>query len=689
MAIYKIGIGDKEFEVEAPEGTSNEDLVAAAQAHQDAAVSDRPKKKSVMDTFTDILGRISTGEKDPFVGIGQNLAHSAAALGLVSDQIPEGVDQLVRGREAQYQKVHPNKPFDENHPFDSIDWWRAGGNAVPALAANPASILTAPFYGMVEGASMPATSDHDPFIQEKKGQAVMGAISGPVGYAAGKFVQGLADPISRAVSKVIHPETASQRMSRLLNEASSSIDEAVQNGSLDLSGLPRNAVDKLRQEILAGLESGVTRDPGALARKSDFDLLGVNATQGQLTRDPLVFANERNLRTTYPELTTHFSAQEKALRDNLEGILGAPNPAGSFGANNVIVNALRSFDSGLQKRVSDLYNVARESSGRHAIVPMDSVDSAYQEVLKSFGDNVPKAVQDAFNNAGRTSFNGASAQRIGNMMDAEGLIKTINDNYSYEPATKLALDRLRNAVKGAIESSEPGNSPFAAARQAASERFNLHEQIPGLAKASAGDLNVDKFANQFIINAPTQDVVKLAGVLRASDPEGFQAAKNLLGEHIQRAALGENPAGDAVTKGAGLAKAIRTIGEDKIKAFFTPDELDKLLAVSRVSAAINSEPAASAVNRSNSTVVAAGLANHLINKTPKVGSAKALLDSMTKSIRNQQVVNNALGGVIPENAYMDLSGPQASLYEDLIRQIGNSPRYGTAIGVALGADRAR
>lgn len=679
MAVYKIGIGDKEFEIEAPEGTPETDLIAAAQAHQDPVVSDRPKKKSVMDTFTDILGRISTGEKDPFVGIGQNFAHSAAALGIVPDQIPEGVDQILKGREAQYQKAHPT---------DGIDWARVGGNAIPALAANPTSILAAPVIGAAEGMTMPATSD-EPFLKEKAGQGLMGAAGGTAGYAAGKLLQGIADPVSRAVSKVINPETASERMSRLLKEVSASIDNAVSNGSLDLNSLPRNAVEKLRQEILAGLEAGVSKDPGAMARKADFDLLGVNPTQGQLTRDPLVFANEKNLRTAYPELTSHFSGQEKALRDNLEGILGAPNPAGSFGANNVIVNALRSFDSGLQKRVSDLYNVARESSGRHAIVPMDSVDGAYQEVLKSFGDNVPKAVQDAFNNAGRTSFNGASAQRIGNMMDAEGLIKTINDNYSYEPATKLALDRLRNAVKGAIESSEPGNSPFAAARQAASERFNLHEQIPGLAKASAGDLNVDKFANQFIINGPTQDVVKLAGVLRASDPEGFQAAKNLLGEHIQRAALGENPAGDAVTKGAGLAKAIRTIGEDKIKAFFSPDELDKLLAVSRVSGAINSEPAASAVNRSNSTVVAAGLANQLINKTPKVGSAKALLDSMTKSIRNQQVVNNALGGVIPENAYMDLSGPQASLYEDLIRQIGNSPRYGTAIGVALGADRAR
>ena len=679
MAIYKIGIGDKEFEIEAPEGTSEEDLIAAAQAHQDPVLNDRPKRKSVMDTFTDILGRIDTGTKDPFVGIGQNFAHSASALGIIPDQIAEGVDQIIKGREAQYQKAHPT---------DGIDWARVGGNAVPALAANPTSILAAPVIGAAEGMTMPATSD-EPFIKEKAGQGLMGAAGGTAGYAAGKLLQGIADPISRAVSKVINPETASERMSRLLQEASASIDGAVSNGSLDLNSLPRNAVEKLRQEILAGLEAGVSKDPGAMARKADFDLLGVSPTQGQLTRDPLVFANERNLRTAYPELTSHFSGQEKALRDNLEGILGSPNPAGSFGANNVIVNALRSFDSGLQKRVSDLYNVARESSGRHAIVPMDSVDNAYQEVLKSFGDNVPKAVQDAFNNAGRTSFNGASAQRIGNMMDAEGLIKTINDNYSYEPATKLALDRLRNSVKGAIESSEPGNSPFAAARQAASERFNLHEQIPGLAKASAGDLNVDKFANQFIINAPTQDVVKLAGVLRASDPEGFQAAKNLLGEHIQRAALGENPAGDAVTKGAGLAKAIRTIGEDKIKAFFTPDELDKLLAVSRVSGAINSEPAASAVNRSNTGVMAAGLANDLMSKTPKVGAAKAILDSMTRSVSNQRIVNNALSGSIPESAFLDLSGPQASLYEELMKRINGSKRYGSAIGVALGAERAR
>jgi hypothetical protein len=618
----------------------------------------------------DIVGRLGQGISDVPVGAVQNLTHMFA-----SDETAKAVDQKIADQEAQYKK---------DYPVEGIDFARGVGNAIPMLVAAPAGVGTAAIAGAVDNSMLPVTEGD--FLTEKAKQAASGAIMGPVGYGVGKGVEKALPMLASRLSKRLLPESAEDAATRL-GRTVDQMTDAGQPSGIQFNG---SALDDLRQRILGNLTAGKQADPAALGRQADFDTLGIPPVKGQLTRDPVEFANERNMRALFPELTVRFADQERGIREHLSHILGEPDPTGSSQANRAIAEGLSRYDSVLRNRIAALYKDARDSAGRHATVDMGPVGDAFTNTMKTFYDTVPSVVQKAFADTGQTVFNGAQAKRTANMVDAEDLIRLVNANTNeMDPVNYRAMGELRNAVKAAIDNSEQGNSPFAVARREASRRFDLHEQLPVLAEVfgkGVDKMNIDRIANRYIVNGSTREATKLAEILK-HDPEAYAAAKGQLAEHIHRAALGENPAGDAVSKAVGLSKALRSIGDEKLRAFFTPEDIETLHTISRVAGYINSQPAHAAVNTSNSAVVGAQIANDAIKKMPKIGPSVNAVTGVGKAIKQRRAVNSALRAEIPTTPFSGLTDEQQA-FVDLAKKIGAyAPWLGTAGAAAYGERR--
>jgi hypothetical protein len=91
----------------------------------------------------------------------------------------------------------------------------------------------------------------------------------------------------------------------------------------------------------------------------------------------------------------------------------------------------------------------------------------------------------------------------------------------------------------------------------------------------------------------------MAALLKTKNPGAYKEARMQIGAELQRSAFGENVAGDALIKPAALATKIRQIGPQRLKAFFSDEEVTELNRIARVGAYINSPPGAAPVNFSN------------------------------------------------------------------------------------------
>ena len=83
-----------------------------------------------------------------------------------------------------------------------------------------------------------------------------------------------------------------------------------------------------------------------------------------------------------------------------------------------------------------------------------------------------------------------------------------------------------------------------------------------------------------------------------------------------------------------LAKKLREIGSDKLKAFFNPEEVDRYQTALRVATYIEKHPNAAPVNTSN-TLVASLMTN----------PAMQLVGKAAKSIPGAELATNVVGGV--------------------------------------------
>lgn len=598
-----------------------------------------------------ILGRLAQGIADPALGMIQLASHIPGADPSARLNT-KSIDEQIAQNEQAYQLSR------KSSGNDGVDIARFAGNVVSPVNMGIAKIspilgntiakraATGAIAGGLSGVTNPITntdSQNDFWttkgIQTGVGSA-LGAILNPI-------VSSIGDKVAGFVGRKLSTPDASKNADAIITQA------LKENGQTDV---PPSFVENIRAEVNNSLKEGRQLDVASLLRKKDFESLNLPATQGQITRDASQFAKEKNLRgiaNAGEPLQNIFDTQNKVLTDKLSNISGNASEANQAGQK--LADALRSTDQNISSQVRAAYKAARASSGRDLEVPMEGLSQDVAGVIKDYGKgNIPAAVRTRLGEFG--IFDGKQT-KLFTVNDAEELLQQINK--VYDPMKKAeagALDQLRGAIKNAVSSADDSGGVFAEARQMAAKRYSLQDAIPALKAVSEGSVNPDTFVNKYLINGRSDQVQMLAKLLKNTNPDAYQEARNQIGNRIYRSAFGENVTGDKLFRPEEFSKTLRAIGTDKLKAFFSPEEIEQLKTIGRVGAYVNSTPTSAPVNFSNTAGTAANLAQQALP-----GKA-SILASVLRSAKNVKDVNAAINPKIPSTAApLSLSNAQREL----------------------------
>lgn len=459
-----------------------------------------------------------------------------------------------------------------------------------------------------------------------------GLLSGVAGVAGASGITALSRMGVNAIRDVVAKDLP---QSVAADNAAQGVNQAVKGlGPEGPQMYAPGQIDDLTKSIIPQVQQNPGVDVGTIARNQDFRDLGIAPTTGQITRDPNQFAQELNMRglPTGAPLTNRLNQQSMQLRNNLGGLTG--DAASPYAAGKFLTETLSDIDSGMQSRVSDAYTAAKNSSGAGLNVPLEGLAQDYATVLKNFGDKVPSGVRNNFNQYGLLT---GTQNKTFSVDDAENLLKVINSNQSNDPATNAALSTLRTSVKNAVLSADDQGGAYAPARELAAQRFAMQDKIPALDAAASGNVAPDDFVRRFITNGKTDDVLALANLLKTSSPDAFGQMRNQIGSALHQSGFGLNPSGDTQFNPLSYAKALRGMGDAKLGAFYSPDEIAQLHTIGRVGSYMNSVPSASPVNFSNTGSTLMGLAMPALKRLPLVGS-------VIDGFQNRSFVNNALSG---------------------------------------------
>ena len=552
------------------------------------------------------IGGVMQGMADPVAGAAQFAANLPGVRSLAGESVNSG----ILAKESEYEAARARAG---RGGFDTA---RLAGNiAAPsnvALASSipaAAGILGRAGYGAAAGtigAAMTPETDTDNYWGKAAQKAAVGGaagavlapVAGAVGDKIGRMFGGSGAPPAGGLPPIPGaPGThaADAVIARAAAEAGQSIDD-----------IPQSVLYQLRAQAQHALSQNQTLDTAAALRKADFEAIGLQPLLGQITRDPMQFAREKNLRGIAgagEPIAARLSGQTEGLSRTLGGFAQGADEA--FASGQKIAGALAEIDRTSRGAVSAAYNAARDSSGRSLTLPLQGLAQDYADVLGRFGDKVPSGVRSNFEALG---LEGGVQRRIFDFEEADKLRKVLSDNAGHDPATNRALSMLRGALNRAQTDVDAAGGPFAPAVKMAAERFKLHEAIPALKAAANGDVPADDFVRKFVINGDALELRGMAKLLKEHAPESYQQARAQIGADLRRSGFGENVAGDKPFSQERFNAKLRQMGTARLQAFFTPEEIATMRTVGRVGAYMESPPAGSAVNFSNSGSAVANVA---------------------------------------------------------------------------------
>lgn len=600
--------------------------------------------------ISSVPGRVLQGVRDPIDAgaqlIPRGLQFLSSAGGLAPNRVSEffgseaqRVDKGISEAEREYEAARMATGQE------GTDWARLGGNVaspanlaiaarMPMLTTTMGRVGGGAVMGAVGGGLQPVNTERTggDFASVKAGQMALGTATGAV-----------ATPIMGAVGDFV-----GRKLAGLADKGASTItlrqttEEFAKSSGLDWDSMGPSQRDQLFEAVKRSAQEYAGKDPRVATRIADFKQLDMPYTLGQITRDPLQFATEKNLQQVPgvgDPLRERFLSQGAMLQNRIGNFAAGADEAQNAGQQ--LIARLRAIDDDMAGGVRQAYQAARQLAGKDAEVPLQGLAQDFAEVIDNFGDKVPSGVRNNFAKFGLgADAQGSTQRKIFTVEEADKLLKVINANQSNDPATNAALSALRGAVKRAVTQDAGTEDVFAPARRLAAQRFSLMDAVPALDAAASGAANPDTFVQNFIVSktATTPQVKQLAQLLRQNDPKAFSQARAQLGAYLQRRAFGENLAGDKGISPERFASALREIGSEKLGAFFSPDEVAQLQRISRVAGYMESVPYASRPNTSGNW----GAISSLADSIPGIPMTAAMVNALRNSAANQLSVSQAL-----------------------------------------------
>ena len=456
-----------------------------------------------------------------------------------------------------------------------------------------------------------------------------------LGSVAGGMAPGVASRASDAVSRALTPRPTAQQIDIR-------IQQALTNQGVDWSALPANVRASLRDELARSLNTGDQINPEALRRLADFRTVGATPTRGMVTLDPVQITRERNLskmaansgQTDLQGLPMLENRNNRSLIDTLNN-QGANTPQNAVGAGGQVIDTLTGRLASEKAGVDRLYAGARDSQGRS--FPLDGTFMT-NRAANMLEDGL---LQSSLPADVRTRLNDIAKGKMPFTVDTAELLKTkIGDlqRASNDGSVRKALGLVRQAIdetplvplggqsgpaNAMARNVNPGNLPyvpgstdvgqgavdaFNAARQANRTMMQRIESTPAL-KAVYEGVEPDKFVQKFITGQGADASIKSLQAMREAigdDASALNAVRGQIASHLKSQAL--NGAADEVGNfsAAGYRKALDAIGPEKLRIFFSPEEVAQLEAARRVAEYTQFQPRGSAVNNSNSGALVLG-----------------------------------------------------------------------------------
>lgn len=347
----------------------------------------------------------------------------------------EGVDRIVTQVNQQYDQNRKDQTGGDLLGFDvgrfagnlanPVNY--VGGGAAAAARTLPELALAGARAGAAAGAMQPVVGDTTDFWSKKGEQAAAGAASGAV------LTPLAARGIQKAATAVKGALTDAGALADPTRVKIAANHVFVAQG-LDPKSVPPALQDSVQRQVAEALQQGDKLDPAAIVRRAQFEAVGLTGdaapTAGQLTRDPMQWANEKNLsgvrlQTAQGEgnpLAQRFQNQNNRLQGVFD-LAGASQATDRVTAGQTVIDALRAADQPVKGAVDDAYAAARAMTGGRAAELNRGVFS--QTANKALDDGMwghflPPEVRNLLNgvSSGNTPFTVETAEQMDTILSA-------------------------------------------------------------------------------------------------------------------------------------------------------------------------------------------------------------------------------------------------------------------------------
>ena len=494
---------------------------------------------------------------------------------------------------------------------------RAGG-APAALTANPVSQVSgAVGSGLAGGAS-----------REAGGGPWQQAAASLLGGVAGSLTPGAISLGANAIKSAIPRSSLSNA------DLDVRIEGLLRSQGVDFSQLSQSAREAMRRDVGAALRTGDMLDETSVARLAAFRNSGLTPTRGMISQNPIDITREQNLGKIAANMGNSEGQALPMLQNrNNTAMIGRLNELGAgqgvtpAQAGGTVNQAIFGRNAANEAAERAAWTTARNSPGYTQPIYPDALSNINRalgdEALMPFmSPGVSRYIEALQMNPGQ--FTPQAYANLRSMLSAE-LAKGGNEARAARtainaleaspmtPITQTARDlgnlpvtgQTAGVLRGMDRQASDALSAIDAARQATAAKYGYQDSnaLVRSVLADARSADPQRIAQSFIVNG-TADEARM--VADAVGPQGQTVIKNALANEIKRRALSDASDETGKVSASALNRAIKSMGPDKLRVFFSPEELQSLRDLNRAASLSMSQPVGSAVNNSNSGALLAG-----------------------------------------------------------------------------------
>ena len=483
------------------------------------------------------------------------------------------------------------------------------------------------------------------------GAGALGGAGGAVlGDKAGKLV---ANTIAKRQAKKINLSQIDEKIADVLKQSDIAIDD-----------LPPQALDNIRQGAVRAIQSGKDLDAKSVQRLALLNSLGLEGTQGQVSRVPQVWQSEAELakiNRAGDTLRAKFESDNTNLSNLLDEVSERTggNVTDGYGVASDMMDTASNILSRNKQGYNALYEQAVKAQGNDVVLDgagfandaITMLDQNY--AMSSLPPSLHKLIKNV--SANPESFTLGKSEEMVKILNREYKASLNNGQPTASTfAIGVVRDALNNRQDEALQGllSQGGNDAaqlYSSARGAYKANAQLIEDIPLLQDVRKG-VEPDKLFKKHVLTGDVAKLERTIKLLNEENPQVVNDMKRQVVEHIAERAINAN----GQFSPAGMKKALDGLTDRRLAILFTPQEMKRLKDIGMAAHYLISQPPHSAVNNSNTS---SALTNVLLDRL-KIPGVRVLAEPLT-DIANSRQAKKALnpsiaGQTLPQQPNQEL-----------------------------------